>query len=84
MKIVVLKFLNKVCLSLLANSEEVFMDKNENSSINITYGERQDSKIEEMSVKTMLDLLNRRGLISQVHKILSRKDYPLLFLTLTL
>jgi len=63
-KIVVLKFLNKVCLSLLANSEEVFTDNNENSSINISYGERQDSKVEEMSVKTMLDLLNRRGLIS--------------------
>ena len=39
-KIVVLKFLNKVCVSLLANSEEVFTDENENSSINITYGER--------------------------------------------
>lgn len=39
---------------------------------------------EQLTVSSLLSTLNRRGLISQIHKILSGKDYPLLFLTLTL
>jgi hypothetical protein len=37
-----------------------------------------------MTVQTLLQTLNRQGLISQIHKILSAKDCPLLFVTLTL
>lgn len=37
-----------------------------------------------MTVSTLLQTLNRHGLISQIHGMLSQKDCPLLFLTLTL
>lgn len=46
--------------------------------------EDTDGTTDQMTVTTLLQTLNRQGLISQIHKILSQKDCPLLFLTLTL
>jgi hypothetical protein len=38
----------------------------------------------EITIATLLQTVNRQGLISQVHKMLVRRDCPLLFLTLVL
>jgi hypothetical protein len=90
-KISVLKFLNKVCDALIKNCEETGSPNDDlievGSSVTNTYGSANDpngSKMEKITVKTLLQTLNRQGLISQIHKILSRKDCPLLFLTLSL
>lgn len=76
MKISALKFLNKVCNALIKNCD--------NTDISDIYGQSNSGNIEQMTVATLLQTLNRQGLISQIHKILSGKDCPLLFLTLTL
>jgi hypothetical protein len=42
------------------------------------------SDAEHLTVKTMLNTVNRQGLISQIHGILSQKDCPLLMISLML
>jgi len=90
-KISVLKFLNKVCDALIKNCEETGGPNDDlvdvNSQCAGLHGrstEADSVKIEKITVKTLLQTLNRQGLISQIHKILSRKDCPLQFLTLSL
>lgn len=78
-KISVLKFLNQVCEALMKNCE----DMADNSDISGIYASRSD-QIEQLTVQTLLQTLNRQGLITQIHKILSSKDCPLMFTTLTL
>jgi len=56
-KISVLKFLNKVCEALIKNCE----GGESNCDINDIYG---TEKIEQMTVQTLLQTLNRQGLIS--------------------
>ena len=76
-KISVLKFLNKVCEALIKNCECV-----DNADLGVV--SNLSDQVEQMTVQTLLQTLNRQGLISQIHKILSQKDCPLQFLTLTL
>ena len=93
-KISVLKFLNKVCDALIKNCEDTpgtsgngdLYEVGSTNLANTFYGssENNGQQIEKITVKSLLQTLNRQGLISQIHKILSRKDYPLLFLTLSL
>ena len=76
-KISALKFLNKVCEALIRTCD--------NTDLTDVYGhDSQQVAIEQVTVSNLLQTLNRQGLISQIHKILSARDCPLLFLTLTL
>lgn len=68
-KISALKFLNKVCQQLMESCDNTDLE---------------DVQGDEVTVGSLLQTLNRKGLISQIHKLLSAKDCPLLFLTLTL
>jgi hypothetical protein len=42
------------------------------------------SNIEHITVKTLLHVCNRQGLISQIHGILDKKDCPIVMISLTL
>ena len=42
------------------------------------------SDAEHLTVKAMLNIVNKQGLISQIHGILSQKDCPLLMISLLL
>ena len=42
------------------------------------------SDAEHITVKAMLNIVNKQGLISQIHGILSQKDCPLLMISLLL
>lgn len=86
-----LKFLNKVCDALIKNCEETGGPNDDlvevvtgPANVHASSTESDSAKLEKITVKTLLQTLNRQGLISQIHKILSRKDCPLLFLTLSL
>lgn len=70
-KISVLKFLNKVCDALIKNCEETGGSNDDlievGSSVTNAYGSANDpegSKLEKITVKTLLQTLNRQGLIS--------------------
>jgi hypothetical protein len=79
-KISALKFLNKVCGALMKHCEA---EDEDNTDLSVVAINKSD-EVEQMTVQTLLQTLNRQGLISQIHKILSQKDCPLLFLSLTL
>ena len=82
-KISALKFLNKVCDSLIHNCEgtqEVNDDLHDHMSDNRFIG----SDAEHLTVKSLLGLVSKQGLISQIHAILSKKDCPLLMISLLL
>jgi hypothetical protein len=66
-KIAVLKFVNKLCDCLMHNVEVGNLDKAESA--------------EEMTVKMLLEHINRTGFISQIHQVLVQKDCPLLMLS---
>lgn len=68
MKVAVLKFLIKLTDCLMHNCDIL----NETAS-----------EVEEMSVKTLLSVVSKQGLISQMHVMLTQKDTPLLFITLS-
>ena len=42
------------------------------------------SDVEHITVKTLLNVCNRQGLISHVHGILEKKDCPIVMISLTL
>lgn len=44
----------------------------------------ESNMIEEMSIKTLLTIISKQGLISQMHVMLTQKDTPLLFVTLSI
>ena len=61
MKVASLKFLNKVCGSLINECE---------------YDAQNDS---EITVRGLLQTLNRQGLVNKLHKMLLKRDCPLMF-----
>ena len=73
MKIAAAKFLIRACEALIHNCD-VFSQMEEESS----------RSVEELTVKSLLQMVAQRGLISQVHVMLSQKDTPLLFVTLAI
>ena len=82
-KISALKFLNKVCDSLIHNCEgtqDVNDDLHDHMSDNRFIG----SDAEHLTVKSLLAIVSKQGLISQIHGILSKKDCPLLMISLLL
>ena len=82
-KISVLKFLNLVCDGLIRNCE---LTREELQNETLIQGDDCfiGSSSEQVSVATLLQAVSKQGLITQIHFILSQKDCPLLFLTLTM
>lgn len=82
-KISALKFLNKLCDSLIHNCEAT-QDINEDMHDHVEDRRFVGSDLEHITVKTLLHLCNRQGLISQIHGILNKKDCPIVIISLTL
>ena len=70
-KVSVLKFLIKLSDCLMQNCDII-------GSLD------ESNMIEEMSIKTLLTIISKQGLISQMHLMLTQKDTPLLFVTLSI
>ena len=45
---------------------------------------QQDSSVEPLSIRELLSLVSKQALISQMHVILTQKDTPLIFITLSI
>ena len=69
-KISALKFLNKVCDSLIHNCENT-QDVNLDMHDHMNDSKFAGSDAEHITVKSMLNIINQQGLISQIHCILS-------------
>jgi hypothetical protein len=82
-KISALKFLNKLCDSLIHNCEAT-QDINEDMHDHVEDHRFVGSDLEHITVKTLLHVCNRQGLISQIHGILNKKDCPIVMISLTL
>ncbi|CDW71951.1 UNKNOWN [Stylonychia lemnae] len=78
-KIAILKFLNNATDLLITNcdiSRDEFQGQNYDNFIGSTQ--------EQVTVQSLLRSVSKQGLITQIHNMLSLKDCPLLFLTLTM
>lgn len=82
-KISALKFLNKLCDSLIHNCDAT-QDINEDMHDHFEGNRFVGSDAEHITVKTLLNVCNRQGLISQIHGILDKKDCPIVVISLTL
>ena len=82
-KIAAVKFLNKVCDSLIHNCDAT-QDVNDDMHDHVEDRKFVGSDIEHITVKTLLHVCNRQGLISHVHGILEKKDCPIVMISLTL
>lgn len=63
-KVSALKFLNKVSLSLMANSEELDHPEPNNQDLESERSGSLQSHVEMMSCRNLLECLNRQGFIS--------------------
>ena len=82
-KISALKFLNKLADSLIHNCEGT-QEVNDDMHDHVEHRKFVGSDVEHITVKTLLHVCNRMGLISQIHGILDKKDCPIVVISLTL
>ena len=82
-KISVLKFLNKLCDCVIHNCDNT-QEINEGMHDHLKDNRFAGSDAEHLTVKTLLNTVNKQGLISNIHGILNQRDCPLLMISLLL
>jgi len=82
-KISALKFLNKLCDCLILNCDNT-QAINEGIHDHCSDGRFAGADAEQITVSTLLNQINKQGLISHIQSILSQRDCPLLMISLLL